>query len=666
MQDDELLIEKKYLALVVEFIKKKISEIHGSIDIQKTEADNMVEYINTQKIDNIEIAQNQYEIIFSDHKQKRHHGNIKKYQGVLGKPFFAKIEIVESGNKEEYYIGLIGIGDASTNYVIDWRAPISSLFYYSDVGKAKYSSPQGEIKVTLTKKRQFIIESGDIKYYFDTDTTLDNEILQLLINKNTSDYMSNIVPTIQKEQNKIIRENPDRSVIINGVAGSGKTSIAIHRIAYLLYIKQGKLKSENMINVSPNRLFSAYISQLLPELGEENIMTLTSIELFHQFNLLPNKYGTKGEMYEAILNGDDGRLEKIRSKMSYEYYTKLCDYLIQLNNYKLFAGLTFQDIEIDETLAQKFYLSHKSSFNIHYCIKRTAEQIANHYFRGRTEKYIESAAGKIMKFVIKRINILNVFHDFMKSDGESTPSGKIKYEDISTYVFINLFIKGAKISNDILHLFIDEMQDYDALTFTILKELYPKSIFTIVGDFQQSLIYSKLSLDMIHDLFPFSEKHQLLISYRSTIQIIQFANSVLKKETKQNVIRNGKPPEVRRISGDEELCAAVNAILEDAKVNHYKIGMLVKNIEEANNMHKLFPDWNVITEENQISALATRTVITTIYISKGLEFDVVIIPNLGKSNFCKDIDRHYLYIAITRALHEFYGFYQNDISEFIT
>jgi DNA helicase-2/ATP-dependent DNA helicase PcrA len=170
---------------------------------------------------------------------------------------------------------------------------------------------------------------------------------------------------------------------------------------------------------------------------------------------------------------------------------------------------------------------------------------------------------------------------------------------------------------------------------------------------------------MIHKFFPSSKKHDLLISYRSTIQIIQFANSVLKKKAEQSVVRNGKLPEVRRIKNNEELCLSIYSILENSKKSNYKIAILVKSNEEANEICNIFPSWKLMTEENQLHALSRRTIITTIYLSKGLEFDVVIIPNLEKSNFFRKIDQHYLYIAITRALHEFYGFYRDDISEFV-
>jgi DNA helicase-2/ATP-dependent DNA helicase PcrA len=232
-------------------------------------------------------------------------------------------------------------------------------------------------------------------------------------------------------------------------------------------------------------------------------------------------------------------------------------------------------------------------------------------------------------------------------------------------VFINFFINDADKRKDILHVFIDEMQDYDALTFAIFRELYPKALFTIVGDFQQNLLYTDLSPDKIRIFFPSSIEYELLTSYRSTMQIIQFSDSVLERETVQSVIRDGKIPEVKKIRNDDEFCTSVNIIFETAKSNNHKVGVLVKNISEAKKIAKLLPEFKLMIEENSLSALTSRSLITTIYLSKGLEFDVVIIPNLNKSNYCNDVDKHYIYIAITRALHEFYGFYQDDVCEYI-
>jgi DNA helicase-2/ATP-dependent DNA helicase PcrA len=253
----------------------------------------------------------------------------------------------------------------------------------------------------------------------------------------------------------------------------------------------------------------------------------------------------------------------------------------------------------------------------------------------------------------------------MRHIGDSVDMKKIKYEDITTYVFINFFINDANKRNDILHLFIDEMQDYDALTFIIFKELYPKALFTIVGDFQQNLLYTDLSSEKIRNFFPSSIEYKLLTSYRSTIQIIQFSNSVLGRKTIQDVIRAGKIPEVKKIRNNGEFYTSVNTIFEGAKSKNFKIGVLVKNIAEAKEISKLLPGFKLMIEDNSLSALTTRFLITTIYLSKGLEFDVVIVPNLNKSNYCNDVDKHYLYIAITRSLHEFYGFYQDNVCEFI-
>jgi DNA helicase-2/ATP-dependent DNA helicase PcrA len=665
MEDKILFAEEQYLSTVVAYVKMKIKEFNNSIKIQRVEATDIQEYMNTSKIDDVETAYIQNEIALTDHKQTFYNKIVNKYQNVIKKPFFAKIEFTEDGEKIKFYIGLTGISDSKMTYVIDWRSPVSSLYYYSEIGKTEYKSPQGVVKANVTKKRQFIIESGHVKYYVDTNATLDNEILQIFLNKSTSNYMTNIVQTIQKEQNNIIREYPDKSIIVNGVAGSGKTSIAIHRIAYQLYINKDKIKSENMLNISPNRLFTSYISQLLPELGEENITTLSLIDLFNNFDLLPKIYGTKIEMYEAILNGDTNRLERIRTKMSYEYYKKLCSYLAKINDYKLFVGIKIMDIEIDEDTIKKCFVPGYSSFNLRYCIERTAEKIAINYFKGKVKKNLSTIKNQITKIALKKLEPLNVFHDFMRCIGDHKDTKEVKYEDITTYVFINLFINDANKSKDILHLFIDEMQDYDALTFVVLKELYPKALFTIVGDFQQNLLYTDLSSKQIMDFFPSAIEYQLLTSYRSTMQIIKFSNSVLERETVQNVIRDGKNPEIKKIKNNDEFGSYVNTILESAKTNNHKVGILVKNIAEAKGISKLLPDFKLMIEENSLSALTSRSLITTIYLSKGLEFDIVIVPNLNRSSYCNDVDRHYLYIAITRALHEFYGFYQDNVCEFI-
>ena len=264
--------EQKNIKKVQNIIDSNIKVLLSKISNSNESIQQALEYINSNKLDSIEkrdmfsLINNKHEIVSTLTRSKDFLIRIKP------KPFFAKIVFSEDGCQEEtYYVGLKNIKNNNNEVVIDWRVPVASLLYFSSLGKTSYDAPIGKINVNLLLKRQFRLIPDKIVSYIDTDTKIDDNFLQDILSQNTTYYMHNIVQSIQEEQNSIIRRLPQQSVIIDGIAGSGKTSIAMHRISYILYCDKGKTTSKNVLVVSPNKLFSSYISELLPELGEENV-----------------------------------------------------------------------------------------------------------------------------------------------------------------------------------------------------------------------------------------------------------------------------------------------------------------------------------------------------------------------------------------------------------
>ena len=255
-----------------------------------------------------------------------------RYGKVKYSPYFAKINLIENNEELCYYIGTKHIADGEKLSVIDWRTPICSLFYNSNLGETSYIAPSGEIFVNLKGKRQFKIENAKLINFYDIDKNYCDEMLRESLGQSSSPYMKNIVSTLQSEQDKIIREDVHTSVVVNGVAGSGKSSIGMHRIAYLLYRDRENLSNENVLIISPNKLFTEYISHLLPELGEENVTTKNIITIFNENFEGIGYTKEKNSMVEDIISGNTFRHEECKQKYKYDFFEKLDAYLKDYNS----------------------------------------------------------------------------------------------------------------------------------------------------------------------------------------------------------------------------------------------------------------------------------------------------------------------------------------------
>ena len=273
LSEKELQQEKDYLDNCTKLIKDYLSELGQDLYEKEEKIQEFKKYIwdNKSQLDPTELkslmSDNDIEVFLAMEKGKY----FQKLYKIQSSPYFCSIVFEEDQEKEKnIYLGITHLEDKNKNYLIyDWRAPISSLFYDYEIGKCSYKAPSGFISGNLKRKRQYKIENGKIKHIFDNSINIDDSLLQEVLSKDSSDKMKNIVNTIQQEQNKIIRNVEDKNLIVQGIAGSGKTSVALHRIAFLLY-KIENLTSNNILIFSPNNVFSEYISNVLPELGEDN------------------------------------------------------------------------------------------------------------------------------------------------------------------------------------------------------------------------------------------------------------------------------------------------------------------------------------------------------------------------------------------------------------
>lgn len=665
MDEQTLRQEQKSIGDVQLLIDKQIEDIDSQMhDLAKRNYDAM-KYVLSENLDVVEMAEAYGEINSKD----EHLGELTStrlfLKRIRSKPFFARLvfDNLDNGH-EDLYVGLKNIEKDGHPVVIDWRVPVASLLYFSSLGKTSYTAPVGEIEVDLKLKRQYRISNGELQSYVDTNVKIDDEVLQEVLSRNTSSYMSNIVQSIQAEQNAIIRKNPNYSVIINGIAGSGKTSIAMHRISYILYALKGKIKSKNIRIISPNPMFSEYISKLLPELGEENVEAESILEFMRTFGVIPIKMdASRKEMVEDCFT-NPLRQKSVNEKFSPSFYNKVENYLANYDLTKIIKSVKFENFYFtDEDIKQA---SQKIGFvkNIYErFLKMFAVLISSTdpYMTGKTfDKHMRRIKIKA-RTCFKTIEIMReMYNDFGMH--LMNYNGKLAYEDIPVYGFIEYNTREFIPNYFIKHVFIDEVQDYDPFSLSLLRSLYPEAVFTAVGDYNQNLLSTQTNLPILKALLPNVDVDELDTSYRSSHEIVDFSSKIMGRVINTSLVRHGEKPVVKR-------CLKENIETEISKIaSRYpndKIAIILKTDKQAEELAKLLKEFTLITKESDVNLLTKNLIITTIYLSKGLEYDRVILPELNQTNYNTQLDKQNLYVASTRALHGLYGFYDDKISEFV-
>lgn len=679
--------ESNHLTGVVHVMDGLIDELNKSNADYKQSIKDTQEYIAHNQIDPQELDSLMQIINNTDLNIAKNNEGIKRYTKQRNNPYFSKIVFTDNEGDKEFYIGLKDIYQHGVNYVLDWRAPISSLYYYSNLGKAHYMAPLGQIDVNLKTKRQFRIADGKLKFYIDTDSQVSDQALQDALSENASSYMKNIVQTIQEEQDKIIREDVDATVVINGIAGSGKTSIAMHRIAYLLYANREKMKNENAMIISPNLLFSKYISQLLPELEEENVATKSLVgSLMNIARVL--KVEKKENLIEEILNCNDERYKEIQDKYSFDYFLRmkkyLCDYNENVKNnlYNLIHEYLEEqnakrkaNVEIfadtrpitEQQIRDLYYISSEHPESLDESITLTAKRIANFYYYFDTPGKQRIIEKKIYDTVLRKSYFRDAYNDFLKKNGyKAIPKDIVPYEDLSGLAYFAMNFVGANKEEYVKHLFVDEMQDYDATTLAIIKILYPEANFTIVGDFEQNLMIIGDNKEALRYNFPTAKFYDLYTSYRSTNNIVDLGFAILgTPKPKQAMVRDGKQPQIVKCSNIDERFKLINNDINEQLKQNRRVAVLCKTKKEAELVGQYVKNATLILEETNEALFDAKVIITTTYFSKGLEFDAVIVPDVSEVNFCKTQDKQNLYVAITRALHEVNMYYEGKLTHFI-
>ena len=586
---------------------------------------------------------------------------LRKLYKIQNKPYFGSIVFEnEIDGNQEIYIGITHVEDNLTYYVHDWRSPICSLFYDYELGSAKYEAPAGVIEGTITKKRQYTIEDAKLLHIFDNEINIDDELLQQVLATESSDKMKNIVNTIQKEQNKVIRNTDDKNLIVQGIAGSGKTSVALHRIAFLLY-KIEALNSKNVLIFSPNKVFSQYISNVLPELGEENVSE-TSI---HDFLLSYLKEFKEIETFSTFIENyyqkKNTYIDLTKYKLSHDIINDLNNYLKELNkNTKFIDDIISRDITITKDELNYLLKTRYNHLPLFKRIEVIAEKLCDWNYNGKYNK--KKSVEKILKNILSidkdYINIYNNFfnskYSKIKSEDKQIKSKRfIKYEDSIILIYIKTILEGIDYNTNILQVVIDEAQDYTLTQYLLLFKIFKKASFTILGDINQTInpYYKYDNLNNILNILPSSKYIELLKTYRSSEEIIEYTNKILNLKHVSAIRRNNNKPVIKRnniTNLKEQLIKDINTLKKEYK----SIAVITKTDEETNYLYDLLSNDIIITKINQKSDEIVRDlVILPSYISKGLEYDAAIIYTSIFNYYTID-EKYLFYVACTRAQHQ--------------
>ena len=735
--------ERERLERVVKEVKRQLDEKEIATELYK---ENLVEIrksmwdevarspldsdgINFEDVS--EIYQYVEKIRQEENKHILYSKMLKTLRETVNNPYFGRVDFEEDRyGTEEIYIGLTTLFDEDTKDILiyDWRSPISSIFYDFELGEAHYKSPAGIIKGNVTLKRQYEIYNGTLKGMFDSNIKIDDEVLREILSKNTDDKMKNIVTTIQREQNKIIRDDKNNLLVVGGSAGSGKTSIALHRIAYLLYrYKDSNISSKNIVVFSPNEIFNDYISDVLPGLGEDNMNQTTFYEYGKEIMGETYDIESINEQMEYILTESDNkdysaRVKGIKYKNSKEFLKLLKKYMDYIENeiivfddFYYRGNILISKGEIEDL----FYNNYKRwpiqarlekiRSRISYLLKPLQrerlkvieeEMLWEVDFPHEVKPMSRLRRLKELKPLINKMDsmlsidtyklYIELFKDkdlLIRLSDDDLPLNSdtiramtidnlnnniIKYEDLSPLLLLKAEIEGRPRIPDIKHVVIDESQDYTPMQYEIFKRIFPNSNFTLLGDLNQS-IYHYVDLkdyNQIVDTFKLKDSAMINLkkSYRSTKDIFDFSKKILLEDLDIEIVdRRGEIPKIIKESSKEDMLESIIKDIENLKEKEVKsIAIICKSAKGSQEVYNKLKDRiNISLVTKDDLEFKKGVVVIPSYLAKGLEFDGVLVYDGSYNNYYKEEERKLFYTICTRPLHYLHIYYSDKLTPFI-
>ncbi|MDF2612429.1 MAG: ATP-dependent helicase replicase [Clostridia bacterium] len=733
--DEELKLEQDYLKGVTDFLEQEIKTSETHVGTQKKDLVALRKEMFAEGIPaaddyerHIELAQYQSMEHIESSKYIYQQEKLQKYKKIIEKPYFGRFDFKEQGeDKEPIYVGYQNVmkDDTYEVMVYDWRASIASVFYRSELGMASYTAPNGEIKGEVLLKRQYEIDKRKLKYFFDSSVAITDEILQQALGQNASSHMKNIVETIQKEQDQIIRDKDNDLLIVQGVAGSGKTSIAMHRIAFLLYDRMSEgLSHNNIMIISPNNLFAEYISNVLPALGEQNVLQTTVENIFEACFGHSVRIRQRNSQLEYMIISK--YREAIRRTIAFKGSTVFIEVLDRLVTHFEKHLIQFQDIIYDgEVISKKEelkkeFLDNSIQMPIGKRLNRmeriilkklnTLERIKQKEIqkelqkqggyeyeeeqeaRNRVREYRQQVSDTLRSFIkVDAVGLYRrlfadkalfkqlakglelpkdiesiLFHTHKVLKGETLP-----YEDGIALLYLKLKIEGESLYPQIKQVLIDEAQDYYPLHYKVFTEIFKGAQYTVLGDIGQSI--EKEAAEAFYDevvriVQPKKAlKLKLTKSYRSSYEISMFSQRLREGTGVQIAFeRHDEVPELVQKSSVNEL----NKWAADKAHSYQEQGfgttaIICKSQKQVEEVYREISKRMEIHRVDQKDVTLQKGInIMPVYMAKGLEYDTVIVYDVSAENYYEPADKQLLYIACTRALHRLALGYVGDVSPY--
>ena len=587
---------REYLAHVTGTLRHRITQLDDSIEAGQKEIEGMHEYYweNYTEMDQYgyENFDNQQALLHEINASNEKIELRRRFRKMMDSPFFGRVDFCYEGDDEPeiFYIGIANLAEENGGLplIYDWRAPVSGLFYDFDKGPASYQAPLGEIHGDIAAKWQYKIRGGKMIYEFESDVKIDDEILKAELGSNGDVQLKNIIRTIQKEQNAIIRNTSDRIMVIQGAAGSGKTSIALHRIAYLLYHDRKNLKSSSVLVLSPNGVFSDYISHILPELGEENIREM-SFDLF-AYKRLKNTVSDCEDRYDLIERQISGLCDEelLKEKQSRDFLDRMEGYLAELED----SLMNFRDIEHrgvvkkEQEIIELFYFKFMD-----IPLLSRMDAVAEYFIdevetlKGFDLPEEERDAVKSRFYRMYETRDLYVLYNrFLRQEGfPALPQvqyekRKLRYEDVYPVLYLKYRLETQQEDSGVRHLIVDEMQDYSMIQYLIIQRLF-KCKMTILGDREQTMDGDQQDvLTFLPKIFGKDIRRIVMNkSYRNTIEIASYANKLAGITEVELFERHGKPVEEKEFTG---LTEALERVVKELRLEKQTVAEADEDMPE--------------------------------------------------------------------------------------
>ncbi len=638
----------------------------------------------------VELTELHYEMENQLQEIENAHYDISFYEKLKNSPYFARVDFTpnRTGRKQEIYIGLKTLQERDTynTLVCDWRAPIASLFYDDfNSSDAYFNAPSGVMEGKLSLKRQYKFQNGELKGFVNSDIKIDDDILRDVLGENTHEHLRVIVNSIQREQNKAIRYSDSKNLIVYGPAGSGKTSVGFHRIAYLLYRNRKELVSSEIVMFSNNDIFSSYVADIIPELGE---MPINYSSFYNIFKAELSEYSVLDyyDLANSLINGDV--LRKKNAVLKYD--EKFIDYLkVHAENYlPEFKDVTLYDeviISKDDILDRyvsdnenapsaraerlvsfvngvidEYFIEHKEEIYETIDLESSIDEDTSKLYKMKRRELKHNVGRTLRECVLADpvkiyINILENYvntigsgADVLELTKENLEKRILDFPDALGVVFTKCVMGESAVLNGVKHILIDEAQDLSLLQHRIILTMFPRAKYTLLLDTNQAINpeINSVSVEKLASLYNANSLY-LNRSYRSTEEINTLALSLLPEEKNYDIFtRNGE--EVQYKKGENEFTQT----LKEYNEKSLSVAIITKTIEEARELHKeLIKEFPTIRLcDNKSCMLSEAPIIMPLVLTKGLEFDSVIVYNKNNT-FNGDSNKPYLYMAVTRALH---------------